>query len=84
VRKQQKADDKVVQLVRTMVEVYSFVDDIESLPQRIERLESIVVEITRQTVECAIFICEYTGHGFSGMYTVAFFPLELLTSNQSG
>ncbi|KAJ7328358.1 hypothetical protein DFH08DRAFT_815860 [Mycena albidolilacea] len=64
VEKQQDMDEKVLELVRTMAEVYSFVDDVESL-EKVKRLKDIVVEITKQTVECAIFIREYTGHGFS-------------------
>ncbi|KAJ7857483.1 hypothetical protein B0H14DRAFT_2507408, partial [Mycena olivaceomarginata] len=64
VEKQQDMDEKVLELVRTMAEVYSFVDDVESL-EKVKRLKDVVVEITKQTVECAIFIREYTGHGFS-------------------
>ncbi|KAJ7852745.1 hypothetical protein B0H13DRAFT_2206819, partial [Mycena leptocephala] len=66
VKKEQQIEDNVVQLVETMIEVYDFVEDVENLPQKIKRLENIVVEIAKQTLECAIFICEYTGHGFSG------------------
>jgi hypothetical protein len=66
VKKQQERDAKLLSLVQTMIEVYSFVDDVESLSQKISRLEDVVLEITTQTVECSIFIREYTGHGFSG------------------
>ncbi|KAJ7192655.1 hypothetical protein GGX14DRAFT_594255, partial [Mycena pura] len=68
VKKQQDADDKILQLVQTMVEVYSFVEDVESqfLSQKIQRLQKVVAEIIKQTLECAIFIREYTGHGFRG------------------
>jgi hypothetical protein len=66
VEKQQDMDEKVLELVRTMAEVYSFVDDVEPL-EKVKRLKDVVVEITKQTVECAIFIREYTGHGFSGI-----------------
>jgi uncharacterized protein YwgA len=66
VEKQQDMDEKVLELVQTMAEVYSFVDDVESL-EKVKRLKDVVVEITKQTVECAIFIREYTGHGFSGI-----------------
>ncbi|KAJ7246869.1 WD40-repeat-containing domain protein [Mycena haematopus] len=66
VQKQQDTDEKVQELVETMVEVYSFVDDVESLPHRIKRLEDVLIQITKQTLECAIFIREYTGHGFAG------------------
>jgi hypothetical protein len=66
VKKGQQIEDNVVQLVETMIEVYDFVEDVENLPQKIKRLETVVVEIAKQTLECAIFICEYTGHGFAG------------------
>lgn len=49
-----------------MENVYSFVDVIQSLPSKLELLEDIIVKILKQTVECAIFIREYTGHGFAG------------------
>ncbi|KAJ7675568.1 WD40-repeat-containing domain protein [Mycena rosella] len=66
VNKQQKTDEKLLKLLDTMVEVYSFVDDVELLSDKITRLENTVLGITRETVECAIFIHEYTGHGFMG------------------
>ena len=65
VKKQQDMDEKVLELVQTMAEVYYFVEDTESL-EKMKRLKDVVTEISRQTVECAIFIREYTGHGFSG------------------
>ena len=49
-----------------MVDVWSFVDDVNSLPAKMKRLEDIIDKIQKQTVECAIFIREYTGHGFGG------------------
>ncbi|KAF7348802.1 WD40 repeat-like protein [Mycena venus] len=66
VKDQQAMDDKTLKLAQNMVQVYSFVEDVESLPQQIKRLENVVVEITRQTLECAIFLREYIGHGFGG------------------
>ncbi|KAJ7142306.1 hypothetical protein C8R44DRAFT_846399 [Mycena epipterygia] len=65
VEKQQDTDDRLLKLVQTMVEVYSFVEDVEFLSQKIKRLEDSVLGITRETVECAIFIHEYTGKGFA-------------------
>ncbi|KAJ7455882.1 WD40 repeat-like protein [Mycena latifolia] len=65
VKKQQETDAKMLKLVQTMAEVYSFVEDTEFLVQKIKSLENTVLEITKQTVECAIFIREHTGHGFS-------------------
>lgn len=51
-----------------MVTLYSFVDDIETLPRKIQRLESTIVHILEQTAECAIFVREYTNHGFVRAY----------------
>ncbi|KAJ6545575.1 hypothetical protein B0H19DRAFT_1168004 [Mycena capillaripes] len=66
VKKQQETDDKALQLVQAMVEVYSFVEDVDFLSSKIKPLENVVQEIIRQTVECAIFIREYVARGFSG------------------
>jgi hypothetical protein len=51
-----------------MEEIYSFVDIIKSVPSKLQLLENIIAKILKQTVECAIFIREYTGHGFGGKY----------------
>jgi hypothetical protein len=66
VKKQQETDEKLLKLVKTMVEVYSFVDEVDFIPEKIKRLEESLLGIARETVECAIFIHEYMGHGFSG------------------
>jgi hypothetical protein len=50
-----------------MDDVCSFVDDIRLMPNKLQRLTDIIADILKQTVECAIFIREYTGHGFAGM-----------------
>ncbi|KAJ7121443.1 hypothetical protein C8R44DRAFT_588725, partial [Mycena epipterygia] len=65
-KKQQETDEKLVNLVETMVDVYSFVGDVASLPQKIKSLEDKALAIVKQTCDCALFIQEYTAHGFSG------------------
>jgi hypothetical protein len=47
-----------------MANVYSFVEDIDFLAERIKSLEDKVLAIITQTVECALFIQEYTVNGF--------------------
>ncbi|KAJ7093772.1 WD40 repeat-like protein [Mycena epipterygia] len=47
-----------------MVDVYSFVEDVEALPKKIKSLEDKTLAIVQQTVECALFIQEYTANGF--------------------
>ncbi|KAJ7150443.1 hypothetical protein C8R43DRAFT_494588 [Mycena crocata] len=66
VRKQQETDEQLRSLVNTMVDVYSFVQDVEKLCDTIKRLETAVLNIMKETVECAIFINEYTKRGFLG------------------
>ncbi|KAJ7107835.1 hypothetical protein C8R44DRAFT_986937 [Mycena epipterygia] len=63
-RQQQEADEKLLKLVDTMVEVYSFVEDTEFLVQKIKSLEDQTLAIAKQTQECAYFIQEYTAQGF--------------------
>jgi hypothetical protein len=50
-----------------MDDVCSFVDDVQLIPNKLQRLTYIIADILKQTVECAIFVREYTGHGFAGM-----------------
>ncbi|KAJ7879788.1 hypothetical protein B0H14DRAFT_3771523, partial [Mycena olivaceomarginata] len=64
VKKQKETDGKIVELVQTMVTTFSFVEDTESLPGKIKGLENTCLAILKQTVECAMFIREYTGKGF--------------------
>jgi len=66
VRNQLETDNKLVSLVNTMNDVWSFVEDVKSLPDKMRRLEDIIEKIQKQTVECSIFIREYLGHGFAG------------------
>ena len=49
-----------------MIELYSFVDDLDSLPEKIRRLEDAITRVLEQTIECGIFFREYTSHGFAG------------------
>jgi hypothetical protein len=49
-----------------MKDVSSFVDAIQSIPEKVQLLEGIIMKILQQIVECAIFVREYTGRGFSG------------------
>ncbi|KAJ7366031.1 hypothetical protein DFH08DRAFT_679026, partial [Mycena albidolilacea] len=66
VKEQRETDDKVLELGQTMAEVYAFVGDVDTLSHRIKHLEDVVTAILERTFECALFIREYTGHGFGG------------------
>lgn len=50
-----------------MAALYSFADDIDSLPGKMKQLGDIIVRVLEQTTECGIFFREYTGCGFLGM-----------------
>ena len=56
----------MVGLIKTMEDVYSFVEDSESFRNKVEVLENTISKILEQTVEFAVYIHEYTGHGFRG------------------
>ena len=50
-----------------MEDVCSFVDDVKSIPNKLQHLEDIIGDILKQIVECTIFIREYVGYGFAGV-----------------
>ncbi|KAJ7697158.1 hypothetical protein B0H17DRAFT_1130472 [Mycena rosella] len=51
VKKQQETDDKLLELVDTMVDVYSFVGDVDFLADKIKGVEDKALAIVKQTVE---------------------------------
>jgi hypothetical protein len=59
-------DADLVGLVKVLEDVYSFVEVSDSFQKKVQLLEDTIGNILSQTVECAIFIREYTGHGFGG------------------
>ncbi|KAJ7209403.1 hypothetical protein C8J57DRAFT_1484281 [Mycena rebaudengoi] len=63
-KKEEDTDHKLCKLVQTMVDLYSFVGDTEFLTEKIKSLEDNVLAIVKQTLECALFIQEYTVNGF--------------------
>ncbi|KAJ7627329.1 hypothetical protein FB45DRAFT_1060062 [Roridomyces roridus] len=66
VKRQADADEKLLKLVDTMVDVYSIVQDTDFLGDKLKSFEKTAVSIAKQTVECAYFIQEYTACGFGG------------------
>ncbi|KZP27258.1 hypothetical protein FIBSPDRAFT_731218 [Athelia psychrophila] len=60
-------DQSVADLLKTIQDVYGFVDAIKEEPSKIKLLEDIIERILNQTAECGRFIQEYLGHGFAGM-----------------
>ncbi|KAF7967810.1 hypothetical protein HWV62_32965 [Athelia sp. TMB] len=64
-KQQKETDAAVIGLFTQMEELYSFVDDIDHLPSKIERLGDLIVHVLQQTTECGIFFREYTDRGFA-------------------
>ncbi|KIM82264.1 hypothetical protein PILCRDRAFT_474447 [Piloderma croceum F 1598] len=65
VKDQLDRDQSVIDLMDAMERVYSFVDEIQSVPDKINTLEKIIDSILLQTFNCAMFIQEYAGCGFT-------------------
>ncbi|KAJ7018469.1 hypothetical protein C8F04DRAFT_1198951 [Mycena alexandri] len=66
VKQQREMDEKVVKLVKTMAEIYSFKDDIHFVAEKIQILEETLIKIAQQTLKCANFLEEYSQPKFSG------------------
>ncbi|KAF7984452.1 hypothetical protein HWV62_14542 [Athelia sp. TMB] len=58
-------DEQVLALLNTMKDLYSFVDILLVFPDRIATLKDTIGRISQQTFECAVFMQEYAGKGFS-------------------
>jgi hypothetical protein len=66
VQAQQKRDQKILGLVTTMEDTYSFVTSMDELKKN-RVLQDIVEQILKQTVECGYFIQQYMRFSFGGM-----------------
>ncbi|KAK6993276.1 WD40 repeat-like protein, partial [Favolaschia claudopus] len=66
VQNQREADEKVAQLVEAMARLYSFAKEVDSVVNNSKPVQDIVLRITMQTMECALLLREYSGHGFLG------------------
>jgi len=73
VKNQLERDQRVVDLMAVMEHVYSFVDEIQSIPDKVKSLEKVIKTILQQTFECAIFIQDYSGLGFASTDVFYFF-----------
>jgi hypothetical protein len=71
VKGQLDRDAQLVDLVKTMEDVYSFVEASDSFQNKVHVLQKTIDRILKQTVECVIFIREYTGHGFGGELNIS-------------
>jgi hypothetical protein len=66
VQAQQARDRQILDLVTAMENTYSFVVSANELKQN-DKLQDIINQILKQTIECGYFIQEYTRHTFTGM-----------------
>lgn len=64
-----------------MESVYSFVDAIKEIPEKVEVLQGVITSIFDWTIECANFIGTYIDHNFGG---VAFGRLNPSTLTLTG
>ena len=64
-----------------MEDVYTFVDDVKSFPSRLSSLEETIKKILFQTIECSLFIQEYSGRGFCGVCFASDTHLILIQSS---
>ncbi|TDL22067.1 hypothetical protein BD410DRAFT_866151 [Rickenella mellea] len=65
VQKQLDRDGKILSLVTSMKKMYSFVDALDAVKDKHKILEGVIKQMMKQTIECALFIQEYSGHGFA-------------------
>ena len=67
VQDQQARDQKILELVASMDNTYSFVicaDELKKYPA----LQDVLEQILKQTIECGYFIQEYTRRNFGGKW----------------
>ena len=67
IKAQQVRDQNILGLVTAMEETYSFAMSVKELKND-ERIQDIINQILRQTIECGYFIQEYTRRNFGGMW----------------
>ena len=66
VQDQHITDNKLLSLVNTMAETFSFTNNLEDIP-KMKILEKVIARILQQTAECAFFVREYARRHFIGM-----------------
>ena len=67
IQDQQVRDRKILELVASMENTYSFViyaDELKKYPV----LQDVLEQILKQTIECGYFIQEYTRRNFGGKW----------------
>jgi hypothetical protein len=67
IQAQQVRDQKILDLVTAMEETYSFTISANEL-KKDEKLQDVINQILRQTIECGYFVQEYTRRNFGGTW----------------
>jgi hypothetical protein len=67
IQAQQVRDQKIHDLVTAMEETYSLTVSANEL-KKDEKLQDVINQILRQTIECGYFIQEYTRRNFGGTW----------------
>ena len=67
IQAQQVRDQKIHDLVTAMEETYSLTISANEL-KKDEKLQDVINQILRQTIECGYFIQEYTRRNFGGTW----------------
>ncbi|KAF8343194.1 uncharacterized protein EI90DRAFT_839340 [Cantharellus anzutake] len=61
--------DTLRDLVGSMADLYSFVDDVDELEDKTKSLEHIIIRVFVQLTECGIFIKQFVSHRSAGRQT---------------
>ena len=69
VENQRMADDKLLDLFKSVNRAFSFAKSTEELESKVKTLEDVITEILKQTTECIFFVQDYVRHGFYGTLT---------------
>jgi hypothetical protein len=65
VQSQQARDQKILELVASMANTYSFAISADEL-KKYPVLQDVLEQILKQTIQCGYFIQEYTRRNFGG------------------
>ena len=68
VENQRIADDKLLDLFKSVNRAFSFAKDVEELENKVKTLEDVITEILKQTTECIFFVQDYVRRGFYGTF----------------
>lgn len=74
--KQIDRDEKIIELMDSMDGAYSSIADIKSIRDQTPYLKRTIEAIISETFECAIFIQEYAGRGFSSALSTQYLNAE--------